>query len=304
MKKQLFESLVDEFLNHLRVQRKLSPNTVAAYGTDLRFWLQALRERRVLTLDELTGKHIKSWLEDLSKAGRSPASQSRALSAVRRCLAFAVDQDWITENPAVDIHGPKFERRLPVAISKEQMASLLAAPETDTPEGLRDAAALELLYASGLRASELCALTVDEVNLELGVVRPTAKGQERLVPMGKAACAAMQAYLDRGRTALLRDRTTNRLFVGLRSLAWNRNSLYKMVRRYASRAGINRAVSPHHLRPAFAAHQLEGGADLRSLQEMLGHADISTTEIYRQVSHLESDESEDDSDEARKKSSA
>jgi integrase/recombinase XerD len=214
----------------------------------------------------------------------SPSTQARALSAVRQLFAYLVREDGLPADPTQLLEGPKRRRPLPVSLSRAEAERLVELPRGDAPRALRDRAALELLYAAGLRASELCLLRVDDLHLSLGVVRPTGKGKkERVVPMGQPAVLALTAYLERGRPALLRGRPSPYVFIGNRARPLSRMALWKIVRRYAGAAGINRDISPHKLRHAFATHLLQGGADLRAVQEMLGHADISTTEIYTHV---------------------
>lgn len=284
---------VERYLEVLRVERNLSPHTVEAYARDLHGLLHSLASGGVTAATQVRAVHVTRWLRAQAGAGKSPASQGRALSAARQLFAFLLREGEVDANPVAEVVGPRRRRPLPVVPSRAEMERLVEAPgarpaasvmSTVTARGLRDRAALELLYAAGLRASELCRLRMDELHRELGVVRPTGKGsKERVVPVGKPALAALNAYLADGRPRLLKGRPSDYVFIGNAGRPLSRMALFKIVRRYAKVAGITRKLSPHKLRHAFATHLLQGGADLRAVQEMLGHADISTTEIYTHV---------------------
>jgi integrase/recombinase XerD len=290
------EASIERYLEVLRVERNLSPHTVKAYPRELRGLIESLAASGVHEPSEARAVHLTRWLRSLAVAGKSPASQGRALSAARQLFAFLLREGEITTSPVAEVTGPKRRRPLPVVPSRQEMVRLGEAPgerpaascaTTVTARFLRDRAALELLYAAGLRATELCRLRLDELHMQLGVVRPTGKGsKERVVPVGKPALAALAEYLAQGRPRLLKGRPSDYVFIGNVGKRVSRMALFKIVRRYAKVAGIARKLSPHKLRHAFATHLLQGGADLRAVQEMLGHADISTTEIY---THVESD---------------
>jgi integrase/recombinase XerD len=278
------ESACDRYLDHLRVERNLSPRTLEAYGRDLTGLRESLAAGGVRRPRDVTPVQLTRWLAALSERGLKATSQARALSAARQLFAYLVKAGELDHDPTARLDGPRRRRKLPVVISRAEAIRLVEVPEPKTPRGLRDRAALELLYAAGLRASELCNLRIDELNLGLGVVRPLGKGaKERVVPVGEPARLALEAWLRDGRPALLKGRPSPFVFIGNRGRALSRMALFKIVRRAAAQAGIPRALSPHKLRHAFATHLLQGGADLRSVQEMLGHADISTTEIYTHV---------------------
>lgn len=277
----------DHYLSWLQLERNLSHHTLAAYSRDLARFCDSLERQGVVCLEAVTQLHVTRWLRELG-SDLAPASQARALSAVRQLYAFRVRERIQDDNPVAAIQGPRRRRGLPQTPSKAQMKRLLAAPDSRTARGQRDRAALELLYASGLRASELCNLELDELHLQLGVVRPHGKGdKERVVPVGGPAKAALELYLAEGRPRLLKGCPSRYIFIGNRARALSRMALFRQVRRYARSAGISDAVSPHQLRHAFATHLLQGGADLRAVQQMLGHADLSTTEIYTHVDRSE-----------------
>jgi integrase/recombinase XerD len=274
----------DLYLEHLRVERHLSPRTIEAYARDLAGLRKHIDSQGIKKPQDIRTVHISRWLRGLSLRGLSPNSQARALSAIRQYFSFLVKEGRLPTSPVQDVHGPRRRRSLPLVPSRQQMGRLVSAPKGDNPRRLRDRAMLELLYASGLRATELCQLRSDEIHMTLGIVRPTGKGgKERVVPMGAPAQAALHKYLSDGRRHLLKGCASHFVFIGNKSKPLSRMGLFKIVRRYALEAGIEQSLSPHKFRHAFATHLLQGGADLRSVQEMLGHADISTTEIYTHV---------------------
>ncbi|OGQ91434.1 MAG: site-specific tyrosine recombinase XerD [Deltaproteobacteria bacterium RIFOXYA12_FULL_58_15] len=275
---------LDQFLDHLRVERNLAANTVEAYARDLQELARHLDSQNVGSPKKVATVHLARWLRSLAERGQCAASQARALSAVRQFFVFLLREGKIDANPVDGLKGPKHRRPLPVVLSRGQMLAMVEAPDAKSPRGARDRAMLELLYGSGLRASELVGLRLDDLHLNLGVVRPKGKGsKERVVPLGKQSIAAIDHYLSHGRKNLLKGRPSVFVFIGNRAKPLTRMGLFKIVRRYATVAGIPRSISPHKLRHAFATHLLQGGADLRAVQEMLGHADISTTEIYTHV---------------------
>jgi len=289
------ERSCDKFLDHLRIERNLSPRTVEAYANDLRRLRESLLAQEIKTPKKVAPVHLVRWLQQLADDGLRPSSQARALSAVRRLFAFLIAEGQLVANPSRDLTGPRRRRSLPVVPSRQQTQRLVEVSKGSSPRALRDRAALELLYAAGLRASELCRLRMDELNVSLGIVRPRGKGsKERVVPLGKPALESLQRYLNEGRPPLLKGKASPYVFIGNRQKPLSRMGLFKIVRRLAVQAGIPKAMSPHKLRHAFATHLLQGGADLRSVQEMLGHADISTTEIY---THVDTDSLRDTVDE-------
>jgi integrase/recombinase XerD len=278
------EDACDLFLDHLSVERNLAARTVEAYSHDLKSFRETLKAAEPKNLVNLTPVHVSRWLRSQARRGLSASSQSRGLSALRQLFAFHVKESRIGANPAKEVRGPRTRRKLPVVISRSQAVALIESPDIKTPRGLLSRAALELLYAAGLRASELCGLKLTELHLELGVVRPHGKGsKERIVPMGEVARNWLERYLTHGRLALLKGRPSEHVFIGNKGQALSRMALFNIVRRAAVAAGIPKDISPHKLRHAFATHLLQGGADLRVVQEMLGHADISTTEIYTHI---------------------
>ncbi|RUM35265.1 MAG: site-specific tyrosine recombinase XerD [Desulfobulbus sp.] len=279
----LTESL-DLFLQYLTVQRRLADNTVNSYGSDLRFLIDFLKKRRVSSPDKITARLIRTFFQECFQRQVSSRSNARRLAAFRAFFDFLLSQGYLRKNPVVDIDSPRIGRSLPHALSVAEVDSILALPEKTTPLILRNYAMLHLLYATGLRVSELVNIPVNGCNVSSGYVRVLGKGnKERLVPFNAAASERIEDYLERGRPALLKKRPSPHLFVSNRGKAMTRIRFWQIIRELAVMGGITKKVSPHTLRHSFATHLLEGGADLRSVQMMLGHADIATTQIYTHV---------------------
>lgn len=278
------QQAIDQYMHHLRVERNLATNTLDAYAKDLERFSVFLMQHAVTNPKDISATHVVEWLKHLADLDLAKSSQARAFSAIRRFFVFLVREKVLPKNPVSKIAGPKPRRHLPVVLSKAQVKAMLDSVQGKHPRTERDRAMLELMYSSGLRSSELCALQMDDVNLQLGIVRPKGKGsKERVVPLGKQAANALTEYLQHGRRMLLKGRPSPFVFIGNCGQHISRMGLFNIVKRAALLAGISKTVSPHTLRHAFATHLLQGGADLRAVQEMLGHADISTTEIYTHV---------------------
>lgn len=276
------DAIIDRFLDALWLEQGLSDNTLAAYRTDLRHCQRWLQEHNTLSLEQAGAGDLLGYLAELH-AG-SVRTAARRLSSLRRFYAWLVREGHAQTDPTVRIEAPRLGRSLPKSLTEAEVESLLDAPDTGSPLGLRDRAMLEILYATGLRVSELVGLEVNQVNTRQGVVRVTGKGnKERLVPLGEEALNWLQSYLQTTRPELLRGRQTDALFPTRRGGAMTRQAFWYLIRRYAVVAGINKTLSPHVLRHAFATHLLNHGADLRVVQMLLGHSDISTTQIYTHV---------------------
>jgi integrase/recombinase XerD len=272
--------LIDLFLEHLVVERGLAQNSLEAYRRDLSRYTGYLtaRGKQVITLDRA---EVPRYLLALREAGLSPRSVARHLSAIRQFHRFLVREGHAGEDPTSHLESPRPWRRLPTVLSSEEVDRLLASGPPATPQGLRDRAMLEVLYASGLRVSELVGLRLADPNLAAGILRVLGKGnKERLVPLGDAAVESLRVYLADGRPKLERRRASLHLFLGRHGRGLTRQMFWQLLKRYARAAGITKPVTPHTLRHSFATHLLERGADLRSVQLMLGHADIGTTQIY------------------------
>jgi integrase/recombinase XerD len=275
---------VDQFLLYLKIERGLADNTISAYGRDLAVFLNFL-EKRSLTLETVQGSDVEKYLRELRKT-LSARSTARALSSIRMFFRFLIAERMREVNPARLIDSPKLERRLPGVLSAAEVEKLLSSPSGDRPASVRDRAMLELLYATGLRVSELVGLRMRNINLEAGFVRTMGKGaKERVIPIGQKAVEAIREYLERGRSAFVKRGTGSELFLNCRGKSISRQGFWKIIKGHALRAGITKNLSPHSIRHSFASHLLEGGADLRFVQFMLGHADIATTQIYTHVTH-------------------
>jgi integrase/recombinase XerD len=278
------EPALDLFLAHLRVEKGLAPNSVDAYGRDLRRYLDHLAARGAGDWASVGRAEIRAHLAELTRRGISPRSQARALSAIRAFHRLLAAERLAPEDASDEIDSPRIGRRLPGLLSRDEIGRLLAAPDPRSAPGRRDRAMLELLYATGLRVSELVGLALNDLDLEARVLVARGKGRkERLVPVGAPAAEAVRAYLGGARERILRGRRSRDLFVTARGGKMTRHGFAKRLDGWARAAGIARKVSPHQLRHSFATHLLEGGADLRAVQAMLGHADVSTTQIYTHV---------------------
>ena len=274
----------------MRVEKGLSPNSVDGYGRDLRRYLDDLAEQGIADWQDVRRAHLLVHLDHLLAGGIGARSQARALSAIRSLHRLLVAERVCPLDPTEDVDSPRASRKLPQLLSREEVLRLLAAPVGRTAAGLRDRAMLEVLYATGLRVTELIGLSVNDIHLETRMLLARGKGsRERIVPLGAPAAAAVQAYLDLARPRLLHGRVSKDLFVTPRGGRMTRQGFWKLLGRHARTAGIRRRISPHKLRHSFATHLLAGGADLRAVQAMLGHADISTTQIYTHVetSHVQ-----------------
>ena len=278
------EPALDVFLSHARIEKGLAANSVDAYGRDLRRYAAHLETLGVAGWESVGRAEVQAHLAELVRLGLSARSQARALSAIRSLHALLVAEKLASLDPTDEIDAPRPGRRLPGLLSRDEIEALLAAPDPRKAAGRRDRAMLELLYATGLRVSELVTLELNDVELESRMLVARGKGsKERVVPVGAPAAEALKAYLSGARDVLLRGRRSKDLFVTPRGRRMTRQGFAKLLARHARTAGIRRRVSPHKLRHSFATHLLEGGADLRAVQAMLGHADVSTTQIYTHV---------------------
>jgi len=274
---------IERFLDKLWAERGLSDNSLQSYRHDLRHLSQQL-VKHGKKLVNATREDLLTVLAAEVRQGKSPRSVSRYLSAYRQFYGWLVREGVIDKDPVALIESPKTGRGLPKALTEEQVEALLSAPDTETPLGMRDKAMLEVMYATGLRVSELVNLELANLNLNQGVVRVIGKGQkERLVPIGDEAHESLRVYLADSRVRMLKGATTTSVFVTTRKAGMTRQAFWYMVRRYAVRCGIEQKLSPHMLRHSFATHLLNHGADLRVVQLLLGHSDLSTTQIYTHI---------------------
>ncbi|NIR58483.1 MAG: site-specific tyrosine recombinase XerD [Gammaproteobacteria bacterium] len=274
---------IEAFLDALWMERGLSDNTLAAYRADLQGFAGWLNQRR-LELLEARREHLLAYLAARAQSGARPRSTARLLSALRRFYRYFIREDRLKVDPTARIDGPRLGRSLPSSLTEAEVEALLAAPDIEDTLGLRDRTMLEVLYAGGFRVSELVQLKTTQVNLRQGVVRVPGKGgKERLVPLGEEALAWLGRYLEEARPRLMEGHTGDQLFPTQRGNAMTRQAFWYLIKRYARRAQIEKPLSPHTLRHSFATHLLNHGADLRVVQMLLGHSDLSTTQIYTHV---------------------
>jgi len=275
---------VKDFLNYLTVEAGLSENTILAYGRDLKAFLQYCQSQKVGRLGQIKPAIVHKYLRILDQTNKAEGSIKRALVAIRMFLRFVRMMGLVEDDFTAMLESPKLWQRLPVICSKKQVISIINAPLPDEPYYFRDKAMLELLYATGVRASELAGLKVSDLNLDIGYLRCLGKGsRERVIPVGQAAIAATVDYLQTLRPRLAKPYSGDFLLLSRTGRPMSRIEIWRLIKKYAARAGMPRNLTVHTLRHCFATHLLAGGADLRSLQEMLGHVDIATTQIYTHV---------------------
>ncbi|NOU97632.1 site-specific tyrosine recombinase XerD [Paenibacillus sp. LMG 31456] len=276
---------LQSFIHFLSDERGLARNTLESYERDIIQYLSFLEEQGIESLTDTKKIQISSYLMHLKQLGRAAATQSRNMVSIRAFYHYLVRERRIQQDPTLYIETPKLEKRVPNVLTITEVESLLDAPNTEVPNGMRDKAMLELLYATGIRVSELIYLDVENVNLELGFVRCVGTAlKERIIPLGGIAADYVASYIQIMRPRLLKHSETEQaLFINHLGTRITRQGFWKIIKKYAAETQIVKEITPHTLRHSFAAHLLENGADLRSVQEMLGHADISTTQIYTQV---------------------
>ncbi|MCL6591241.1 MAG: site-specific tyrosine recombinase XerD [Firmicutes bacterium] len=274
------ESLND-YLNYLSVERGLANNTLESYSRDLRQYLSYLKEKKNLQLSETTQATVVGYLLQLQAHGKASATLSRSLAAIKSYYHYLTRENYIHRDPTINLDAPKQEKRLPRVLSVTDIERLLEQPDLKNPVGIRDRAMLELLYATGLRVSELISLKMSDVNLETGYIKCYGKGsKERIVPLGSSAAKYVKLYQEHARKFLASSIHENTLFLNHHGKGLTRQGFWKIIKKYAENLQLSTKITPHTLRHSFATHLLENGADLRSVQEMLGHSDISTTQIY------------------------
>jgi len=276
--------LIENFLNYLSVERGLAQNTLLSYREDLKYYAEFLSGKKIDALSKTSRNDIINFMLSQKDKGLSANSVARRLAAIKAFYRFLVRERVLKEDPTSLIESPKLWKKIPETLSLNEMNALLLQPNIKDAQGIRDRAVLEALYASGMRVSEATGLKVDNVDLDIGFLRCIGKGRkERIVPLGKKAVSSIRRYLEAARPKFLKNKESEFLFLNRFGAKISRQSLWKMIKKRAAEAGIKKPISPHSLRHSFATHLLEGGADLRAVQEMLGHADISTTQIYTHI---------------------
>lgn len=273
------------FMQYVSVERGLARNTLESYERDLTLYLDYLNKQDIQTMQETRKSHITHYLLHLKQLGRANSTVSRTMVSIRSFYQFLVRERLLDSDPSLHMNTPKVTRRLPKALNVNEVEDLLNSPRTETAHGMRDKAMLEVLYATGIRVSELVSLNVSSVNLGMGFLRVIGKGsKERIIPLGRIAIQFLEEYIQTKRSMLIKPNTElDVLFLNHLGTRLTRQGFWKIIKKYALKAQIHKDIMPHTLRHSFATHLLENGADLRSVQEMLGHADISTTQIYTHV---------------------
>lgn len=277
---------LEDYIHFLKVERQLSQNTVASYKRDLSDYIHQLDKAGVESIDNIDRSAILQYLHRLKEQGKSSRTVARHISSIRSFHQFLLREKVTTQDPTVHLEMPKLEQKLPSVLSVNEVDKLISMPQSSKPQGKRDIALLELLYGTGMRVSELIGLNVDDIHISMGFVRVFGKGgKERIVPLGGGAMKACTIYIRDARpTFIAKKPGTDALFVNMRGTRLTRQGCWKIIKGYALEAGIQKVLTPHILRHSFATHLIENGADIRAVQEMLGHADISTTQIYTHVS--------------------
>ncbi|WP_243734857.1 tyrosine recombinase XerC [Paenibacillus turpanensis] len=285
-----FEHQIDSFLHSLRLEKQSSEHTLHNYSRDLLDFSQYMQQQHVYDAAAVSHLSVRAYLAELNHKGYAKRSVSRKLSALRSFYRFLMKESQIESSPLSLVRTPKLEKRLPKFLYSEEMAELLRSIDTSTPLGLRDAAILETIYAGGLRVSELVGMNLRSIDLHNGIALVLGKGsKERYVPLGDYACKALQSYLQEGRAKLCKSALEEALFLNKNGGRLTDRSVRRMLEGYVEKLSLQKGISPHTLRHSFATHMLEGGADLRTVQELLGHVNISTTQIYTHVTrdHLQ-----------------
>ncbi|MCZ2259510.1 site-specific tyrosine recombinase XerD [Sporosarcina sp. G11-34] len=277
---------LEDYIHFLKVERQLADNTIISYRRDLEDYLVFIEQQGFKTIESINRQEILTYLEKLNSEGKSSRTVSRNISSIRSFHQFLLREKVTTGDPTVHIDLPKIEQKLPRVLSMDEVEKLIDSPDRSKPQGVRDNALLEILYGTGMRVSELIGLDIDDIHLSMGFVRVFGKGgKERIVPLGSQAIKACNRYIEEARPLFIaKQRGVDALFVNMRGNRISRQGCWKLLKGHALNAGLRSELTPHILRHSFATHLIENGADLRAVQEMLGHADISTTQIYTHVS--------------------
>jgi integrase/recombinase XerD len=274
---------LQQFMVHLEKERGLAKNSIESYQRDINAYLRFLETKLIRDIKQVKEEDIAQYLYQLKDQGKAPSTISRNIASIRSFHLYLVREKAAFMDPTQTFVSPKVEKKLPHVLTIQEVERLMNAPDLATAAGLRDKAMLELLYASGARVSELLSVDLSEINLSLGYIKCANKTRERIIPLGKYALETLDQYITEGRTFFDKKLTEDALFLNQHGKRLSRQGFWKIIKKYAEKAQIRVDITPHTLRHSFAAHLLENGADLRSVQEMLGHADISTTQIYTQV---------------------
>ncbi len=276
------KNLVESFLDFLQKDKKLSDNTLQSYNRDIKLYCNYLEENNLDPV-KTSEEDLTEYLEALKENGKAVSTVSRNLASLRSFYQYLYRTKVVSEDPTVNLESPKIERKLPKVLTSEQVELLLEQPKCVDLKGYRDKAMLELVYATGIRVTELISLNISDVNIENGYIKCAGKTKERIIPIGTLAVNALKEYIDKSRNILLKDENDQALFVNVNGHRLTRQGFWKIIKQYKTQANIDIDITPHTLRHSFAVHLLENGAELRAIQEMLGHSDISSTQVYAQI---------------------
>ena len=273
---------IDLFITYLQNEKKTSENTRLSYRRDLNKLCLFLAQKKVSRIDAVTAEHLEAYLDSLREQNFKAATISRNIASMKAFFAFLEKEHIVSRNVAEELQAPKIEKKLPEIMAEEEVAALLEQPTADSPKGLRDKAMLELLYATGIRVTELISMRIEDVNFKMDCIICRDDNKERVIPFGNKARNALLDYLEQGRERMAEQGETT-LFVNCNGQPMSRQGFWKLLKAYGKKAGIKTEITPHTLRHSFAAHMVENGADLRSVQEMMGHSDISSTQVYAAI---------------------
>ncbi|MDN5352208.1 MAG: integrase/recombinase XerD [Clostridiales bacterium] len=279
------ENHLRNFQTFLIEHKKLSDNTVESYERDLKFFKNFLFEKNIQSFENVSYADLLSYINRLKAQGKANATLSRNITSIRNFYGFLHNNGYITHNPALELDAPRSERKMPAVLSLQEVERLISSPDSKTAIGKRDKAMIELLYATGIRVSELVALNLSDINTTMGYIRCRSGSKARVIPLGNMASKAVELYLEDGRGHLVNE-DEEALFVNYSGNRISRQGFWKVIKRYSEAAGIEKSITPHTLRHSFALHLVQNGADLKAVQEMLGHSDLSTTQMYLEMSNV------------------
>lgn len=274
---------IEAFIQYLSNVKKTSKNTEVSYERDLKKLNQYLSEQGIVSVDAIRTEHLTSYVRSLQEAGRKPSTISRGIASIKAFFHYLLQEGYVNQNVAACLKAPKIEKKVPKILTTEETNRLLEQPNGRTPKDLRDKAMLELLYATGIRVSELISLKMTDINMQMEYITCMDAHKERVIPFGEAAKRAINEYLETGRPKLVSEEGRDLLFTNCSGQEMSRQGFWKLIKFYGKKAGITSEITPHTLRHSFAAHLISNGADLKAVQEMLGHSDISTTQLYAQI---------------------
>lgn len=274
---------IEDFIKYLSDVKKTSKNTKDSYERDLKKLNQFLTEQGIVSVEAITPEHLSAYIQSLREAGRKPSTISRGIASIKAYFHYLMQEGYVKEDAASCLKSPKIEKKIPKILTTEETNRLLEQPSGRTPKDLRDKAMLELLYATGIRVSELISLKMTDINMQMEYITCMDAHKERVIPFGDVAKRAISEYLEAGRPKLVSEEGKDLLFTNCSGQEMSRQGFWKLIKFYGKKAGITSEITPHTLRHSFAAHLVSNGADLKSVQEMLGHSDISTTQLYAQI---------------------